>query len=123
MKRKKIKLRGFVMVEIVMAMGLVMLLLVCYWASVKGLDKMDKAFSNDARSLQAVSNTVERLARKSSYGNAEIKKVFLDEFNKGGFTADPKITPLVKTEADGSKLALLRANGKAIIEVKIKCRK
>ena len=111
------------MVEIVMAMGLVMLLLVCYWASVKGLDKMDKAFSNDARSLQTVSNTVERLSRKSSYGNAEIKKVFLDEFNKGGFTADPEITPLVKAESDGSKLALLRANGKAIIEVEIKCRK
>ena len=111
------------MVEIVVALGLVALLGVCYSASVKTIDRMDRAFTNDARALQTISNTVERLAQKKRYGNDDIRKIFLDEFSKSGFTADPKITPLVKTETDGSKLALLRANGKAVIEVKILCRK
>ncbi len=123
MNRKKVKIHYFVLTEIVMAMGLMMLLYVCYYASTKTIDKMDKAFTNDARGLQTISNTVERLEHKKHYNNDDIRQIFLDEFSKSGFAVDSKITPHVRTDSESSTLSLLKFNGKAIIEVRIKCLK
>jgi len=123
MTRKKIKIHYFLLTEIVMAMGLMMLLYVCYFASTKTIDKMDRAFTNDARALQTVSNTVERLEYKKHYSSAEVKRIFMDEFSKSGFAKNCAIKPHVRINPDSTSLALLKANGKAIIEVRIKCQK
>jgi len=123
MSRKTTKIHYFVLTEIVMAMGLMVLLYVCYFASTKTIDKMDKAFTNDARALQTVSNTVERLEHKKHYSGDDIKRIFMDEFSKSGFAMNSKIVPRVRINPDSTALALVKANGKAIIEVRIKCQK
>lgn len=123
MSRRKTKIHYFVLTEIVMAMGLMMLLYVCYFASTKTIDKMDKAFTNDARALQTVSNTVERLNNKQKYSGDDVKRIFVDEFSKSGFAANSQIVPRVRINPESTTLALIKANGKAIIEVRIKCQK
>lgn len=123
MSREKTKIHYFVLTEIVMAMGLMVLLYVCYFASTKTIDKMDKAFTNDTRALQTVSNTVERLKHKIHYSGEEVKRIFMDEFSKSGFAKNSKIVPRVRINPGSTTLALIKANGKAIIEVRIKCQK
>ena len=115
--------RNFIFIEVMCALGLLVLLSVCFFASLNTIKRMDRAFSNDTRALQTVSNTVERLRFMKKFKNDEIKKVFIDEFQKGGFSKNCGITPMVKAKPDSSDIALLRANGKTIIEVNIKCRK
>ena len=123
MKPKTAKVHFFVCIEMLMALGLMLLLSVCYFASLKTIDRMDRAFTNDARALQVISNTVERLDRQKHYSPADIKRIFTDEFDKGGFPENSKISTNIKAGTDSSTLTILKANGKAIIEVKIKCRK
>lgn len=123
MSRKKQKIHSFVLIEIVVAMGLIMLLYACYFGAARALRKMDRAFTGDTRALQTVSNTIERLENKKRYGNNDIKRIFMDEFQKGGFAENSGVTPQIKQNADSSTLSFIRKNGKAVIEVKIKCRK
>jgi len=123
MRRKKVKIHYFVVTEIVMALGLMMLLYVCYFASTKTIDKMDRAFTNDARALQTMNNTIERLNNKKDYSGIDVKKIFMDEFGKSGFAMNSQIVAQVKIHADSTALAIIKANGKAIIEVQIKCQK
>jgi hypothetical protein len=123
MSRKKVKIHYFVLTEIVMAMGLMVLLYVCYFASTKTIDKMDRAFTNDARALQTVSNTVERLDNKKNYNGVDVKKIFMDEFSKSGFAKNSQIVPHVRINSESTTLALFKKNGKAIVEVQIKCQK
>lgn len=123
MSIKKVKIHYFVVTEIVMALGLMMLLFVCYFASTKTIDKMDRSFTNDTRALQTVSNTVERLDRQKKYNGNDVKRIFMDEFSKSGFALNAKIVPRVRIKADFTDLSLIKANGKAIIEVQIKCQK
>jgi uncharacterized protein (UPF0335 family) len=123
MIRKTAKIHFFILTEMVMALGLMMVLFVCYFTSVKTIDKMDKAFTNDTRALQTVSNTVERLEHKKQYSCDDIKRIFMDEFCKSGFSENSRIVPYVKINVESADLALIKANGKAIIEVQIKCRK
>lgn len=123
MIRKKAKIHYFVVTEIVMALGLLMLLSVCYFFSMRTIDKMDRAFTDDTRALQTVSNTVERLDNKRQYRGEDVKRIFMDEFKKSGFAINSGITPRVKIGADSTELSLLKANGKAVIEVNIKCQK
>jgi len=123
MTRKKTKIHYFVVTEIVMALGLLMLLFACYFASMKTIDKMDRAFTNDTRALQTVANTVERLDDKKDYRGNDVKRIFMDEFKKSGFSENSGIAPHVKIDADFTELSLLKANGKPVIEVKIKCQK
>jgi uncharacterized protein (UPF0335 family) len=106
-----------------MAMGLMMLLYVCYFASTKTIDKMDRAFTNDARALQTVSNAIERIEHKKHYSGLDVKRIFMDEFSKSGFAKNCPIKPRVRISPDSTSLALVKANGKAIIEVRIKCQK
>jgi hypothetical protein len=106
-----------------MALGLVVILSLCYFASMKAVDKMDRAFTNDTRALQVVGNTIERLYNKENYTSKDVRNIFMDEFRKGGFSTNSGISPKVKMKQDSTVLGLLRANGKAIIEVNIICQK
>ena len=123
MNRKKIKIHYFVVTEIVMALGLLMLLSACYFASMKTIDKMDRTFTNDTRALQTVANTVERLDNKKDYRSGDVKRIFMDEFGKSGFAENSGIVPRVSVGDEYTELTLLKANGKPVIEVKIKCQK
>lgn len=113
----------FVCIEAVMALGLLVLLFACYFQSIRSLEAMDQFFSNESRGLLVVDNTIERLEFKRHYGSKEIKQIFLEEFRKGGFGDNSKITPRTVIKGDTVELSVLKANGKAIIEVEVKCRK
>ena len=113
----------FVCIEAVMALGLLVLLFACYFQSIRSLESMDRSFSNESRGLLVIDNTVERLGSKKHYGIKEIKQIFLEEFRKGGFGDNSLVVPRAVIKNDMVKLSVLKANGKAIIEVDVKCRK
>ena len=121
--KKTLKKNYFVCIEAVMALGLLVLLFACYFQSVRSLEAMDRSFSKESRAILVVDNTVERLGARKYYGSREIKKIFLEEFRKGGFGDNSLIAPKVVVKNDMVKLSVLKANGKAIIEVEVKCRK
>jgi hypothetical protein len=103
-----------------MALGLLLLLFACYFQSAKSLEAMDRFFSKESRAILVLDNTIERLGARKHYGSKEIKQIFLEEFRKGGFGDNSLIVPKAVIKNDMVKLSVLKANGKAIIEVEVK---
>lgn len=123
MSRKAGEIHFFILMETVMALGLLMVLAAAFFVSLRTLDRMDRAFTAETRALQTVGNTVERLGQLKHYDAAGIKRVFLDEFGKSGFPGTSRTGPRFVAGAEYCTLAIIKADGKTVIEVRIKCRK
>lgn len=104
-----------------MALGLLILLSAAFMGGMNTLRNLDRKVSDDYAGLLTVDNTIERLAMKKHYNAADITRVFRDEFARSGLASYDRLKPVVRNDADAVVLAVIRRNGKNLIEVKIKC--
>ncbi len=120
MNNKKLKKNHFLLLEIVMAIGLLIILTAGFFGGLKTLKRMDRSFNNERRALMVIDNTLERLQKKKHYDSAGVERIFNDEYAKAGFAPNSKIKSMIKEEPNQTVLAVLKPNSKPFIEVKIK---
>ena len=120
MIKNEMRKNGFLLMEIVMAIGLLIILTAGFFGGLKAIKQMDRSFSNERRTLLVIDNTLERLKHKKHYDSTEVEHIFNDEYSKAGFAPNSKIKPMIKAEPDQTVLAVLKPNNKPFIEVKIK---
>lgn len=121
--KKTAEKRGFILVECVMALALLMILTGGLIAAFKVMDKMDRDFLQEQQGLLVVDNTLERLEHCKKYSYEQVKKIFDDEFKTSGINSRSGMSAVAQKLPDGdAKLSILNGNRKTLIEVKIKCR-
>lgn len=118
---KQMTTRYYLMAEMVFALGLLMILTACFFATTNTIQRMDKSFTDESCGLMVVDNTIERLEHKKQYKVDDVKRIFLDEYGKSGIKDRTKMAAAFTPSADGAMLAIIENNGKPLIEVKIKC--
>ncbi len=119
--KNKISKSPYLMVEMIAALGLLMILTTCFFASLKTLNNMDRTFSSEKRALMVADNTLERLANKKNYNSIDVKRIFMDEYQKSGLKNYSRITPKIEVQDNHTFLVLLKPNGKTFIKVPVKC--
>jgi hypothetical protein len=110
------------MTEMIFALGLLMVLSACFYATMNTIQKMDKSFTDESCGLMVVDNTIERLEHKKQYNSDDVKRIFLDEYDKSGIKDRTKMIAGFTPDNDGAAVAIIKKNGKTLIEVQIKCR-
>lgn len=118
---KQFQLRFYLMPEMIFALGLLMILTVCFFATTNTIQRMDKSFTDESCGLMVVDNTLERLEHKKQYNAEDVKRIFLDEYEKSGIKDRTKMLAGFTPKPDGAMLAIIKNNGKPLIEVQIKC--
>ena len=119
--KRQLNIRYYLMPEMIFALGLLMILTACFFATTSTIQRMDKSFTGESCGLMVVDNTLERLEHRKQYNIDDVKRIFLDEYEKSGISDRTKMTAGFTPDADGAVLAIIRNNGKPLIEVQIKC--
>lgn len=119
---KQQNVQFYLMTEMIFALGLLMVLSACFYATMNTIQKMDKSFTDESCGLMVVDNTIERLEHKKKYNSDDVKRIFLDEYDKSGIKDRTKMITGLSLNNDGVAVAIIKKNGKPIIEVQIKCR-
>jgi len=120
---RQLNIRFYLMPEMIFALGLLLILTACFLATTKTIQQMDKSFTNESCGLMVVDNTIERLEHKKQYNIDDVKRIFLDEYDKGGIKDRTKMIAVFTPVNGGAVLAIIQNNGKPLIEVQIKCQR
>lgn len=118
---KQVTIRYYLMAEMVFALGLLMVLTACFFATTNTIQRMDKSFTDESCGLMVVDNTLERLEHKKQYKLDDVKRIFLDEYDKSGIKDRTKMLVAFTPSPDGATLAIIKHNSNPLIEVQIKC--
>ncbi len=121
--KKQQNVRFYLMPEMIFALGLLLILTACFLATTRTIQQMDKSFTSESCGLMVVDNTIERLGHKKQYNIDDVKRIFLDEYDKGGIKDRTRMIAGFTPVMDGAMLAIIQNNGKPLIEVHIKCQR
>ena len=123
MKRRRFPSHSFIMVEMVMALALLLILSGAFYGVWRTIRIMDQTFTVERQALMVLDNTSERLEAKPHYSAADVKRIFQDEFARSGIPPQLKIRPQILDSPNRIILALIRPDGKSLIEVTIHAQK
>ena len=113
--------QNYTMLELVAALAVMALLTTCFFASLRSLVDMDKAFSAESRAILVLDNTLERAEFLKSPSSDELKRLFDSEYGKSPLKADDSIRKSFDYAEGEAHFRILKANGKPLAEVKVKC--
>lgn len=120
--KRNLNKKGFMLVECVMALALLMILTGGLIAAFSTMEKMDRSFLGEQQGLLVVDNTLERLAHRDKYNFNQIKNTFEEEFKLSCINATTGMSAVATKLPDGdAKLAIIKKNNKTLIEVVVKC--
>ena len=108
------------MLELICAVALLALLSACFFASLKTVRDADVLFTSENRAQLVLDNTVERLAGMRRFTDADLDRIFSDELAKSCLAGNPKFKAEIRREGSFICPAIMKQNGKAWAEVKIK---
>lgn len=124
LQKKSLINRHYVMlIEIIFAMGLLLMLSSVFLASMRSVKQLNNLVMAEAQAVQVADNTVERLSAMPNYSSAQVKAVFMDEYAKSNLPIVKKITPQITEQPNQLLLQFIKPNGRQLLEVKIPCKK
>ena len=109
------------LIEVVFAMGLLLMLSAAFMASIRSMHKLNNLVGAEAQAVQIADNTVERLAAMPNYSATQVKAIFMDEYAKSSLPLAKKITPQITDQPNQLLLQFIKPNGRQLLEVKIPC--
>lgn len=112
---------NYTIVEMIFALGLMVLLTACFFSSLKMLREMNASFTTENRGLSVLDNTLERLESIKAYDSKKAEQIFLDEYRKSCLARNDKVRPDTKKENGIIWMRIMKTNNKALAEVKLKC--
>ena len=124
LQKKTLPYRHYVMlIEVVFAMGLLLMLSTAFLASMRSVSRLNNLVAAEAQAVQVADNSVERLAALANYSSAQVKVIFMDEYNKSSLPIAKKITTKIIEQPNQLLLQFIKPNGRTLLEVKIPCKK
>jgi len=81
--------RPYTLLELVVGFGVLILLFTAFQTSISLLNKMDKDFSLETRSVLALGNIVERLKTYDSVPLSRVKSLVAEEMARSGLSNEP----------------------------------
>ncbi len=111
------------LIEVVFAMGLLLMLSAAFMASIRSMHKLNNLVGAEAQAIQVTDNTVERIAALPNYSLAQVKTIFMDEYSKSSLPLSKKIRAQVVEQPNQLLLQFIKPNGRKLLEVTIPCKK
>jgi len=116
------KCRHFTLLELIFALGLLVLLATCFADSLELVRRQDRWFTEENRALLILDNTLERLTARPVRTLEEAQAIFLDEFRQSGLSANPELSPVCNLNQRRLVLEILKQNRKPLAHLEFTCK-
>ena len=113
---------NYTMLELVIAFVLLAVLSSCFIASLHTLYEADRLFVAESRATLALDNTLERFAASGDLSAKNLQRLFDLEYAKSPFSASNRFRKSFELRDGAAFLRVESFSGKALAEVKIKCK-
>ena len=112
---------SFVFLEIVAALGMLGLLTACFIGAMRTLMDMNHVYVSETRAILTLDNAVERAAALPKPSAKQLERLFQCEWTKSQLADEGRLKPVFSNAGGFVEMRILKANGKPLAEVKVKC--
>ncbi len=111
---------GFTVMELLAAMVILVTLLTCFYATLRGVYRVQKQFEAETMAIVVMNNLVERLDAEETVEAAEVSRIFKDECAKSPISRIKEFTPEYKVDGGVITVRILKRNGKNLAGLEFK---
>jgi hypothetical protein len=123
MKGKRFFICPFAIMEIVCAMGILILVMTAFYSAMSAMGKYQKKLLLQSVANHIFDNTLERISAQKGASAETAEKVFLDEFEKSGLADANAVKTFCEIRDDFLFIGIKDEKGKILAEIQLKIRK
>ena len=114
------KAQGFTIIELIGAMSIAVILLTCFYTTLRGLYSMQRVLEEETMAVVVMNNLVERLDAEGTRDTAAVSRIFKEEYEKSPVSQTGKLTPECRTGDGVISVRILKKNGKPLAKLELK---